>query len=138
MYNMKNISKADKEILVDFLKKHKLNYDSILYRFTSEKYLKQNKEGAEVLMANNEPVEMVVDTYKGHGHVFIARDIGPGLSFLTDVLDEYDRNDRVCVSVKISDLLAKGGLIYKITSLPAYITAFFFTMPDGKVRIKQL
>ncbi len=78
---------------------------------------------------------MVVDTYKGQGHVFVAKDIGPGLSFLTEALDEYNRNDRVCVSVKISDVLAKGGLIYKVTSLPAYITAYFFTVPNNEVPV---
>jgi len=135
---MNDISKSEKEIIKNLLEQNKLNDNSILYRFTSKKYLKQNDDGTEVLIVNDEPQEMVVDTYKGQGHVFVAKDIGSGLSFLTEPLVEYERNDRVCVSVKISELLAKGGLIYKVTSLPAYITAFFFTMPDGKVRIKQL
>jgi len=129
---------SEKEILENLLEENKLNYDSLLYRFTSERYLKQNNDGSEFLLANDEPVEMVVDKYKGQGHVFIARDIGPGLSFLTEPLDEYDRNDRVCVSAKIGDLLANGGLIYTVTSLPAYITAFFFALPGKEVPVKRI
>ena len=132
---MESLSKADKEILENLLEENKINMDTILYRFTSEKYLKKNDAGTETLIAIDEPVEMVVDTYKGQGHVFVAKDIGPGLSFLTEPLVEYERNDRVCVSVKISDLLAKGGLIYKVTSLPAYITAYFFTVPNNEVTV---
>ena len=135
---MESISKVDKEILESLLKENKLNFDSILYRFSSEKYLKQNDDGSEALIANDEAVEMVVDTYKGHGHVFIAKEIGPGLSFLTEPLDEYEREGRSCVSAKVGELLAQGGLIYKVTSLPAYITAFFFTLPTGKVKVKRM
>lgn len=132
---MESLSKADKEILENVLEENKLNTNTILYRFTSEKYLRKNKDGQEVLAANDEPLEMLVDTYKGHGHVFIASDIGPGLSFMTEPLDEYERDDRICISVKLGDLLASGGLIYKVTSLPAYISAFFFTLPGGEVAV---
>ena len=134
---MESLSKADKEILENILEENKLNANTILYRFTSEKYLKKNKDGKEVLAANDEPVEMLVDTYKGHGHVFIASDIGPGLSFLTEPLDEYEREDRICISVKLSDLLAGGGLVYKVTSLSAYISAFFFTLPGKEVVVER-
>ena len=135
---MESLSKADKEILENVLEENKLSVNTILYRFTSKKYLKKNKDNTEVLAANDEPVEMIVDTYKGPGHVFIASDIGPGLSFLTEPLDEYERDERICISVKLGDLLDSGGLIYKVTSLPAYISAFFFTLPAGEVKVTQV
>lgn len=135
---MESLSKTDKEILENLLEENKLTADTILYRFTSEKYLKKKKDGTETLMTNDEPIEMVVDTYKGHRHVFIARDMGPGLSFLTEPLDEYERDDRICVSVKVGDLLTNGGLMYKVTSLPAYITAFFFTLPGKEVSVERI
>ena len=91
---MNNLSKSEKEIIENLLKENKLNKDSILYRFTSEKYLTKNDDGTETLSVNNQPQDMVVDTYKGQGHVFVAKDIGPGLSFLTEAFDEYYRNDR--------------------------------------------
>ena len=75
MQIMDKISKHEKEILKSILEENKLNYDSILYRYTSEKYLKQNEDGRETLIANDEPIEMVIDTYKGQGHVYIAKDI---------------------------------------------------------------
>ena len=81
---------------------------------------------------------MVVDAYKGHGHVFLASEIGQGLSFLSEPLDEYEKVDRICVSVKIGDLINQGGLIYKVTSLPAYITAFFFKLPGEKVPVERI
>ena len=135
---MESGSKTEKEMIEDLLEENKLNYDSLLYRFTSERYLEKNEDGTESLIANEEPIEMVVDTYKGQGHVFIARDIGSGLSFLTEPLDEYEREDRVCIFVTVRELLTQGGHIYEVTSLPAYISAFFFTLPGKKVNITRM
>jgi len=135
---MNSISKTEKVLLNDLLKESNLNHESILYRYTSEKYLQKKNDSNHVLIASNEPVEMVVDFYKGQGHVIIAKNIGKGLSFLTEPLDEYKRDDRVCVLVKLGDLLLQGGLMYKVTSLPAYITAFFFTIPSGEVLVNRI
>ncbi len=134
---MSSLTPEEKGILEGILKESKLTHNSVLYRYTAEKYLKEGND-TEVLISNQEPVEMVVDSYKDLGHVFIASDIGPGLSFLTEALQEYERKDRICVSVKIGDLLAQGGKIYKVTSLPAYITAFFVTLPSGEVKVKRM
>ena len=134
---MSTLSQSEKEMLQDLLEENKLSHETKLYRFTSERFLNKNDDGTESLVANNVPIEMLVDNYNGQGHVFIARDIGKGLSFLTEPLDEYVREDRVCVSVSVGDLLDQGGLIYKVTSLPAYISAFFFTMPTGVVPVKK-
>jgi hypothetical protein len=67
--------------------------------------------------------------------VFIASEIGQGLSFLSNMEEEYESADRVCVEIKIHDVLDQGGLIYSVTSLPAYIKAFFFTLPEGSVKV---
>jgi hypothetical protein len=40
---------------------------------------------------------MVLDAYKDHGHVYLAKDIGPGLTFLTEALKEYYNDERICV-----------------------------------------
>ena len=100
--------------------------------------MKKQEDGTEVIIANDAPVDMVVDNYAGGGHVFIAKDIGAGLSFMTGQQVDYGRDDRVCVSVKISDIINQGGLIYKITSLPAYITAFFVTLPMKELQITRI
>ncbi len=132
---MARISKSEKEIMEHLLQENNLNPESLLYRFTSEKYLRKNDDGTELLMANDGPVDMLIDHYKGHGHVYIAREIGPGLSFMTALLEEYVRDDRICISASVSDLLAGGGLIYKVSSLPSFVNAFFFTLPGGEVPV---
>jgi hypothetical protein len=134
---MATVSEKNKDQLQSILDESTLSSESVLYRFTSEKYLIK-KDEQEFLKANKEPHEMVVDHYTGPGHVFMAKDIGPGLSFLTEPLDEYERDDRICVKVKLKDLLHQGGLMYQVTSLPAYITAYFFTLPIGPVGIERL
>lgn len=126
------------KILSEIMHENKLDKEGLLYRFTSDKYLKHSEDGSEYIIANDAPQEMVIDKYDGQGHVFIAKDIGPGLTFMTEPLEEYVREDRVCVSVKIADILDQGGLIYSVTSLPAYITAYFVTLPKKELPIKKL
>mgnify|MGYP001828409732 CR=1 FL=1 len=117
---MAKISEKNKDQLQRILDDSKLSIDTVLYRFTSEKYLIK-KDDREFLNANEEPHEMVVDHYTGQGHVFMAKDIGPGLSFLTKPLDEYKQDARICVKVKLKDLLHQGGLMYQVTSLPCLL-----------------
>lgn len=123
---------------MNLLEENKLTFESILYRYTSEKYLRKKDDGTEVLVANNAPADLVVDNYKGQGHVYVAREIGPGLSFMTEQLDEYERDDRICIAAKVGDLISRGGLVYKVTSLPAYINAFFFTFPEGAIAVDRM
>ena len=40
-----------------------------------------------------------------------------------------------CVELILKDVLNQGGLIYTVTSLPAYIKAFFCTLPEGRVKV---
>ena len=127
-------SKNEQEILMQILQENKLTGDSILYRSTSEKHLETNQEGSNSISANNEPVEMVVDRYRGSGHTFMAKDIGPGLAFTTEKVDELHSENRVYVQVLIKDILNQGGLIYPVTSVPEYMKAFFFTLPGGEVK----
>jgi hypothetical protein len=134
---MEKNSPTIEEIRDQILKENNLDHNSRLYRYTSERHLKKMEEGTERIQANNEAVEMVVDPYEEHGHVFVAKDIGPGLSFLTEPLEEYEREDRVCVSVKISDILDQGGRIYRVTSLPAYINAVFITLPGKEIAVER-
>ena len=125
----------DKKILEKFMFEHKLNEDSILYRYTSKNYLIEEK-GSHFIKAKSEPIEMVIDDYNGYGEVFIASEIGHGLAFLTNREEEYEIEDRVCVEIKLSDIIKQGGLIYKVTSLPAYLTSYFATLPSGTIKVK--
>jgi hypothetical protein len=131
---MKKISKEEKQILDSFMKENNLNPKSKLVRYTSKTYLKE-LSGEYFLEAKKEPLDMVVDRYHGFWEVFKASEIGQGTSFLSNREAEYDRSDRVCVEMHLKDVLDQGGLIYNVTSLPAYIKAYFCTLPEGKIKV---
>ena len=132
---MKKITTEEEQILKAFMKENNLTSNSILYRYTSKDYLIESN-GNFYIEAKTEPTDMVVDRYHGFWEVFIAYEVGQGISFLTQREDEYVRPERVCVELKLKDVLDQGGLIYKVTSLPAYLNAFFCTLPKGKVRVE--
>jgi len=135
---MKKVTDKEQSILKELLRENHLTEESILYRYTSRKYLETDENGETFLSAKDEPQDMVVDKYHGHFHVFIAHEIGAGLAFMKKPEREYENPQRVCVAVTLKDVINQGGLIYSVSSLPNYIKAFFFTLPEGKVRIKQL
>jgi len=66
------------------------------------------------------------------------QEICQGLSFMKKREKEYENPNRICVLVTVGDIIEQGGLIYSVSSLPAYIKAFFFTLPEGKIKVKQL
>ena len=130
---MKKHTTEEQEVLSKFMKDNNLTNESKLVRYTSKAYLKKSN-GQVFLESKSEPLDMVIDRYHGFWEVFIASEIGSGISFLTNKEAEYDRSDRVCVEVFLKDVLDQGGLIYNVTSLPAYLNAFFCTLPDGRVK----
>jgi hypothetical protein len=131
---MKILTTEEKNSLNAFMQENNLTAESKLYRYTSSHYLKKI-DGQLFLEAKTEPIEMVVDRYHGYSEVSIASEIGQGLSFLSAREEEYDRSDRVCVELKLKDILDQGSLVYSVTSLPAYLKAFFCTLPEGKVKV---
>lgn len=131
---MKKLTTEEEQILKAFMQENNLTSESKLVRYTSKKHLIE-LNGNLYLEAKKEPIEMVVDRYHGFWEVFIASEIGQGISFLSNIEAEYDRSDRVCVELTLKDVLDQGGLVYNVTSLPAYIKAFFFTLPEGKVKV---
>lgn len=131
---MRKTSKEENKILDQFMKENQLDGDSVLYRYTSRKYLSE-KNGDLFLNAKIKPIDMVVDRYHGHWEVFIGSEIGQGISFLSSKEDEYKDGGRVCVQLKLDDALEQGALIYEVTSLPTYLKAYFFTLPAGSVKV---
>ena len=132
---MNNSKEEHQRILKKFMNENELAENSIVYRYTSKKYLTENN-GTMFMKAKQDPIEMVIDEYNGFGEVFIASEIGQGLAFLKNKEAEYENEDRICVEVMLKDILEQGGLIYEVTSLPAYLTSYFFTLPAGSVRIR--
>ena len=135
---MKKITDKEQSILKEILRENHLTEESILYRYTSKKYIEIDENRETFLTAKAEPLDMVVDQYHGQYHVFIAHEIGAGLAFMKKPEREYENPQRVCVAVTLKDIIDQGGLVYSVSSLPSYIKAFFFTLPEGKVRVKQL
>ena len=131
---MKKLTIEEQESLKSFLKENHLSSESKLVRYTSKNYLEYSN-GHWYLKAKKEPFEMVVDNYHGFSEVFIASEIGQGIAFLTTNEKEYESSNRICIEVNLNDVLIQGGLVYIVTSLPAYLKAFFCTLPEGKVKI---
>ena len=128
--------KKQSEALNQFLKQHNLTSNSKLYRYTGAHYIKQ-KDGVDYLMAKNECSDMAIDHYEDKGHVFVSQEFGKGLSFLSKQESEYDNPERICVSIELKDVFEQGGLIYEITSLPAYLKGYFVSLPDGKIKVNR-
>jgi len=131
---MKTYTPEELEMLTKFMNENDLSQESKLFRYTSKDYLNEI-DGKYYINAKTEPLDMVIDNYHGSSHVFISSDIGQGLSFLTAMEDEYQSSDRICVELNLKYVLDQGGLIYEVTSLPAYLKAFFCTLPEGNVKV---
>jgi hypothetical protein len=131
---MKTHTPEELAMLTRFMNENDLSQESKLFRYTSKDYLNEI-DGKYYIEAKTEPLDMVIDNYQGSSHVFISSDIGQGLSFLTAKEDEYQSSDRICVELNLKDVLDQGGLIYEVTSLPAYLKAFFCTLPEGNVKV---
>ena len=133
---MKRVTDKEQSVLKELLRENRLTEESILYRYTSKKYLETDENGETFLIAKDEPLDMVVDQYHGQYHVFIAQEIGAGLTFMKKPEREYENPNRICVTVTLKDVLKQGGLAYSVSSLPNYIKAFFFTLPEGKIKVE--
>ena len=59
-----------------------------------------------------------------------------GLSFTTNEEQDYHTDETVSVKLKLKDILDQGGLIYKVISLPEYVRAYYFTIPEGSVKVQ--
>lgn len=132
---MKNITAEEDKIMKELFQEDNLTPESILIRYTSKHYLKESN-GQLFLEAKAEPADMIIDRYHGNWRVFIASHVGQGISFLSERLDEYEREDRVCIEIQLKDIIDQGGLVYTVSSLPAYVKAYFCTLPEGKIKVK--
>lgn len=80
---MKKVSKEERIVMNELLAENKLTADSVLYCYTSKKYLEKDEKGDFLLLTKTNPVDMVIDRYHRHYHTFIAHEIGHGLSFIS-------------------------------------------------------
>ena len=131
---MKELILKEKNELANFMRENNLTPESKLYRYTSLEYLEEI-DNQFFLKAKNNPSDTVIDIYHGYSEVYNSSNIGDGISFLSAKEDEYLIDNRVCVVLELKDALEQGCLVYPIISLPAYLKAFFCTLPEGIVKI---
>ena len=124
------------EALNQFLTQHNLTSNSKLYRYTGVHYIKE-EDGVDYLIAKDECSDIAIDHYEDKGHVFVSQEFGKGLSFLSKKEAEYEKGERICVCVKLKDVFDQGGLVYEITSLPAYLSGYFVSLPEGRIKVNR-
>jgi len=112
-----------------------LTPESKIYRYTSKNHLYKDQDGNVSINSKNDPIEMIVDTYEGRGHTYMANQVGSGLAFVLKKVPELESTERICCEVTLKNILDQGGLVYRVVSQPAYIHAIFCTLPAGKVDI---
>ncbi|MDT0552096.1 hypothetical protein [Urechidicola vernalis] len=128
------MNKTKKEILAEILEEFRLNLESKLYRYTSVKYIDDSGDES-YLKAKTECSDIVIDHYDDKGHFFVSQEMGKGISFLSKPEPDYERDERICVEIQLKDVIDQGGLIYKITSLPAYLKGYFVTLPSARIKV---
>ena len=63
-----------------------------------------------------------------------ASEFGPGLAFALSKESRFKNSDRLCVSIKLGDILNQGGKIYQDQS-SGEPGSWYLTMPNGSVKI---
>lgn len=123
-------------ILQQLMSEDNLTPNSEFYRYTKKSHIIEHKDGSLTITANSNPPEMIIDLYDGQGHTYRAESVGQGLSFTTKEEQDYRTDETVSVKLKLKDILDQGGLIYKVISLPEYVRAYYFTIPEGSVKVQ--
>ena len=123
-----------REILNQKLEEFGFDEQSKFYRYTSKKYLDKNGDQL-FIKAKDECADMIIDHYDDKGHFFVSKEMGKGLSFLKNPENEYEHSERIRISIQLKDVLNQGGFVYQITSLPEYLEGYFFTLPEGEVKV---
>lgn len=106
------------------------------YRYVLPEHIEQIEDNIYDVTANDEATEMIEDHYDS-GHLIMAKNIGPGLAFTIDFNTEYKADNRICIELKLKDILDQGGKIYEDKSSYEEGT-WFFTIPKRRVRVKKI
>ena len=129
------------EVLRDVLKENGLDEESRLFRYTLPEFLQESGESnneASIyrLTANDDSSEAVEDVY-GQGHGVLARHVGAGLAFCESPDNQWNEGGRVCVEVRLGDVLDQGGLLYPVQSVITERT-WYLTLPEGSVAVRPI
>ena len=124
-----------KEKMNELLEENNFDENTLFYRYTLSEYLTEEK-GSLFISANPDPTESVVNIYGG-GHTWSAKDVGPGLAFIEKKSDEWNFDDRICVKVKLADLVSQGGLLYPVESVITSKT-WYITFPESRMKVSKI
>ena len=120
--------------VAEFLAANELDAESQLYRYSLPEHLSNTDDGGHRLSANADPSEAVTNVY-GQGHVELAVHLGPGLSFSESPENSWKDARRICVELRLADVLEQGGRIYPVESITTE-RVWYVTLPEGSVRVR--
>jgi hypothetical protein len=118
-----------KKILNNYIKSENLDTVNRLYRYTNPWHVKNNS-----ISPNPNATEMLEDIYKS-GYVSMAKELGAGLAFNTNKNNEFEDNDRLCISIDLSEFISQGGYVYPDKSTFAE-GSYFLMLEKGDFKIK--
>lgn len=122
-----------KGIQEDYLKSEKLDQVERLYRYTNAWHIKKSEGANGSLSPNPNATEMLEDMYAS-GHTMMAKEIGPGLSFLKEKDNAFKEEERTCVSVNLKEFVDQGGFVYPDKSTYEE-GAYFLMLPEGDFKV---
>ena len=125
------------DLLAEFLESEGISKESQFYRYTLPEYLRVDADGKYFVSANPEATEMIEDIY-GNGHSMMAKFLGQGLAFTTEVEEEFKNDDHILISVKMENILDQEGLIYPDVSSYTDSKAYFITIPKGEIEVQKI
>jgi hypothetical protein len=126
----------ENEKLSTLMKSEGLSRDTMFYRYTTEKHLEEFEEGKYKLFANDEATEIIEDYYKT-GQLIMAKYIASGLAFTTEKDTDYKSDLKMCVEMRLSEILDQGGLVYPDPG-SFETSSYFLSIPNGFVLVRKL
>ena len=128
---------ANNSKLAELMQSNHLTAESRLYRYSLSEFLTPTDDPAVFeISANEDPSEAVVNVYE-QGHVVLAVHIGAGLAFSESRDNDWRETDRVCIELRLQDVLDQEGRIYPVESITTE-QAWYVTLPRGTIRVRKV
>ena len=119
-----------------FLASQGFTTETLFYRYTLNEYITEIEDGSLIINANPAATEMVEDIYNS-GHILIASEIGPGLSFTKKEESDFKTDQHMLVSLRLGDIIQQNGKVYPDKS--TYTSnAVYITIPEGFVKVSVI
>lgn len=121
--------------LTRLMQEHDLTENSIFYRYTYPEFLTPLEGNRYKLSASDQATELVINVYE-KGLRVMAHNLGKGLTFVQQQEPMFEHDDKVCVQMKLKEILDQNGLLYPDDS--SFVAgSFYMTMPKGEVEVEK-